>query len=307
MVADDLLAVVGHPVGLEQGGEIGGHVGAAAAEHGLLAALPLEVGRRRIDGDEHGLAGEQKLVDGELLGGLDAGGVEHGERGESARQSGEVGVNSDDIVGTLPLLENELGLGGTATLLHHHYVVGLACELQAGEDAELGLVELLDGVEEGGDVVFEQFLTMRAEGGEGLLLVGLSDNQTEVERFARAGNLLRLEPGGLRALLLGSVGRRGDDLEGKMTRRGADIGAQHLLHAVGVVFIRDRQAGDAMRGIETQRNGLLDFTEQRAGALGQGVDLAGGEVAAGRETGGEEIYQQQDGGEQDDGDGFDDA
>jgi hypothetical protein len=162
-------------------------------------------------------------------------------------------------------------------------------------------------VKQGGNVVFEERLALGVEDWDGFLLVSLGDNESQIKGLASALDLLRLEAGGLGALLLSGIGRGGNDLEREAAGGSANVGAEHLFDTVGVVLIGYRQTGDAPGGVEAQGDWLLDLRKKSAGARRQSIEATGGKVTPDRKAAGEEVHQQEQDGEQNDGEGFNEA
>jgi len=247
-VADDFLWIVAYAVSREERGGVAGDVGREAAHHGLLrVGLALEMLRGGVDGEEHGFAAEDELIDGKLEFRRQILRVDDGEGVEAGGELGRGGLDADDLKGLFPLGGDELA--GLGLLAHHHHHLGFlrarALKRQAREQTELLFVDLLDAVDELGEIVFEELLPLGVQRGEGFLLVRLGRNEAELDLLTGGGDELRLDAGGGGLLLVGRVGSRIDDVEGEFTAGGAGVLAEHFLHAGGVVFIDDGETRSA--------------------------------------------------------------
>jgi hypothetical protein len=80
--------------------------------------------------------------------------------------------------------------------------------------------------------------------------------------------------------------------------------AEHLLHAGGVVFILDGEAGGVLGEVEVDDDGFLDLAEHGLGAGGEGVDGVGGQIEACGKRRREVVDEDEADEEEDDGEGF---
>ena len=306
-IADDFLWIVVDAVGREERSEVAGNVGRRAAQHGLLGvALAFEILRGGIDGEEDGAATEDKLIDGELEFRREVLRVDDGERVESGGELGGVGLDADNLKRFFPLGGDELA--GLGLLAHHHHHLSFlrtgALKWKAREEAEFLFVDLLNAINELGEIVLEELLTLGVERGEGFLLVGLGRDEAKLDLFAGGWNELGLDSGGGGALFFGSVGTGIDDVERDFSAGGAGVLAQHFLDAGRVVFVRDGQAGGGFGEIEIERDRLVDFTEERLGAGGKRINAFGGGIEARGEIGREVVDENEADEKEDDGEGF---
>ena len=185
-----------------------------------------------------------------------------------------------------------------------HFLRAGALEREAREETELRLVDLLDAVDEFREIVFEELFALRGEGGDVFLLISLGDDEAEEELFAALLGHLRSETGGGGPLLVRGIGARRDDVEGELAASGADVLAEHLLYAGGVVFVLDGEAGGVLGEVEVDDDGLLDLAEHGLGAGGEGVDGVGGQIETRGERRREVVDEHEADKEEDDGEGF---
>ena len=79
--------------------------------------LPLEVEGRRVDREEDGLSGQEELVDRKLQLRREVLRMDDREDVEVRRKLRRRSLDGDDLVGVLPLADDELALG--PRLAHH--------------------------------------------------------------------------------------------------------------------------------------------------------------------------------------------
>ena len=155
------------------------------------------------------------MIDGELEPGRKILRMGDDEEIEAGGKFGRGRFDRDDFERVVPFRRDVLA--GLGLLAHHHHHLRLlgigALERQAGQQAHLGLVEVLHAIDQLGQIVFEKLFPLRHEGGDGLLLVGLGDDEPKEELFAALLRHLGRQACGRGPFLLRRVGAGIDDLE----------------------------------------------------------------------------------------------
>ena len=155
-----------------------------------------------------------------------------------------------------------------------------AGETDAVDQRDHRLAAVAELGDEAGEVVFEERLAVWREHVDGGAAGGRVGGGEAEEQLLAAGALERLDAVGDGAVLVFRERPRVDDLEHDVAVRRGGVGVEHGAHAPREGGELRRLLGEPARQEQPKPQRLVEIAEQRAGALGQGIEMLLGQVDA---------------------------
>ena len=175
---------------------------------------------------------------------------------------------------------------------HHHRVHRRAEDGQRGHDADDRLGRVRDARDGAGEVILQQLLALGREERQRDLLVEAVDGDAEVNLLAGLRGLA-FDAVEVRGVLGIGVGLRVELLDFDELGLLAQLGEQ-VLDALGVGLEEDRHRVVALRIVEADFDLRIQLADNLLRALGEGVELVGGEVLPRVEGGGDVVRGDED-------------